>query len=95
MYPPPDQMFTALNLCSYESVKVVIIGQDPYHGPNQVRNKPRNFSFNVLLVCLTGPYTCNLHLYVLIAGARHGVLGATRPGTAAQLEEHDQGGHGN
>ena len=44
MYPPPDQMFTALNLCSYESVRVVIIGQDPYHGPNQVRNaKPRSF----------------------------------------------------
>lgn len=35
IYPPADQMFTALNLCSYDNVKVVVVGQDPYHGPNQ------------------------------------------------------------
>lgn len=35
VYPPAGEMFTALNLCSFEDVKVVIIGQDPYHGPNQ------------------------------------------------------------
>lgn len=35
VYPPPQDIFAALNICSFENVKVVIIGQDPYHGPNQ------------------------------------------------------------
>ena len=35
IYPPGDQMFAALDLTPLPAVKVVIIGQDPYHGPNQ------------------------------------------------------------
>lgn len=35
VFPPSSQIFTALNLCPYNQVKVVIIGQDPYHGPGQ------------------------------------------------------------
>lgn len=35
IYPPADQVFTALNLTPVNNVKVVILGQDPYHGPNQ------------------------------------------------------------
>ena len=35
VYPPPDEVFAALHQTPYESVKVVILGQDPYHGPNQ------------------------------------------------------------
>jgi uracil-DNA glycosylase len=35
IYPPGDQMFAALNLTPVEQVKVVIIGQDPYHGQGQ------------------------------------------------------------
>ncbi len=35
IYPPGKQMFAALDLTPLEQVKVVIIGQDPYHGPNQ------------------------------------------------------------
>lgn len=35
IYPPVEKMFNAFNICPYESVKVVIIGQDPYHGPSQ------------------------------------------------------------
>lgn len=34
-YPPGNQVFAALDACPLDSVKVVIIGQDPYHGPNQ------------------------------------------------------------
>lgn len=34
-YPPAAQVFAALNLCPPEEVRVVIIGQDPYHGPGQ------------------------------------------------------------
>jgi uracil-DNA glycosylase len=35
IYPPGDRIFAALDLCPLPAVKVVIIGQDPYHGPGQ------------------------------------------------------------
>lgn len=35
VYPPKDEVFAALHLTSCRDVKVVILGQDPYHGPNQ------------------------------------------------------------
>lgn len=35
IYPKPENVFNALNLVSFNDVKVVIIGQDPYHNPNQ------------------------------------------------------------
>ena len=35
VYPPKEDIFNALKYTSYSDVKVVIIGQDPYHGPNQ------------------------------------------------------------
>ncbi len=34
-YPPGRLIFNAFNLCSFDSVKVVIIGQDPYHEAGQ------------------------------------------------------------
>jgi len=34
-YPEVNEIFTAFNHCPYEKVKVVIIGQDPYHGNGQ------------------------------------------------------------
>lgn len=35
IYPPESQIFAAFNSTPFEKVKVVIIGQDPYHGPGQ------------------------------------------------------------
>jgi len=35
IYPPPPQLFRAFNLCPLTQTKVVILGQDPYHGPDQ------------------------------------------------------------
>jgi len=35
IYPEPKNVFNALNLVKFNDVKVVIIGQDPYHNPNQ------------------------------------------------------------
>ncbi|HLQ82766.1 MAG TPA: uracil-DNA glycosylase [Pseudogracilibacillus sp.] len=35
IYPAYKYIFNALNLTAYQDVKVVILGQDPYHGPNQ------------------------------------------------------------
>lgn len=34
-YPTGSQIFNAFNLCSFNNLKVVIIGQDPYHGEGQ------------------------------------------------------------
>ncbi|NPD92570.1 uracil-DNA glycosylase [Xylanibacter muris] len=34
-YPPGNLIFNAFNLCPFDKVKVVIIGQDPYHEPGQ------------------------------------------------------------
>jgi uracil-DNA glycosylase len=35
IYPPGSLIFNAFNLCPFDQVKAVIIGQDPYHGPGQ------------------------------------------------------------
>lgn len=35
VYPPRKDIFRSLNLTSYDQVKVVIVGQDPYHEPGQ------------------------------------------------------------
>ena len=35
VYPKKENIFSALQLTDYNQVKVVILGQDPYHGPNQ------------------------------------------------------------
>jgi hypothetical protein len=33
VYPPASDVWTALNSCEIDDIKVVIVGQDPYHGP--------------------------------------------------------------
>ena len=33
IYPPADEVFSAFGLTDFAQVKVVILGQDPYHGP--------------------------------------------------------------
>ncbi len=35
IFPPGGEIFRAFDCCDFNSVKVVIIGQDPYHGPGQ------------------------------------------------------------
>ena len=34
-FPPPAQIFAAFDSCPFDNVKVVTLGQDPYHGPGQ------------------------------------------------------------
>lgn len=36
-YPPGNLIFNAFNLCPFDRVKVVLIGQDPYHEPGQAQ----------------------------------------------------------
>jgi uracil-DNA glycosylase len=35
VYPSKDEIFAALNATPFDAVKIVILGQDPYHGPGQ------------------------------------------------------------
>lgn len=35
VYPPAGKIFAAFDACPFDKVKVVILGQDPYHGPGQ------------------------------------------------------------
>lgn len=44
VYPPKELLFSALKLTPYERTRVVILGQDPYHGPGQAHG----LSFSVL-----------------------------------------------
>lgn len=43
VYPPPNQLFSALDATAFDQVKVVILGQDPYHG-----GQAHGLSFSVL-----------------------------------------------
>jgi uracil-DNA glycosylase len=44
IYPPGKLIFNAFDKCSFENTKVVILGQDPYHGENQANGL--SFSVN-------------------------------------------------
>jgi uracil-DNA glycosylase len=37
VFPPHDEVFAALHLTTYADTRVLILGQDPYHGPNQAQ----------------------------------------------------------
>lgn len=44
VFPPASRIFAAFDECGFDNVKVVIIGQDPYHGPGQANGL--SFSVN-------------------------------------------------
>ncbi|MGF1681123.1 uracil-DNA glycosylase [Photobacterium minamisatsumaniensis] len=57
IYPPQADVFNALEATPLETVKVVILGQDPYHGPNQAHG----LSFSVLPGVKTPPSLANMY----------------------------------
>ncbi len=48
-FPPGKQIFSAFNHTPFEDVKVVIIGQDPYHGPGQANGLCFSVSDNIAI----------------------------------------------
>ncbi|MCM1522150.1 MAG: uracil-DNA glycosylase [Muribaculaceae bacterium] len=44
VYPPASRIFAAFDSCPFDDVRVVILGQDPYHGPGQANGL--SFSVN-------------------------------------------------
>lgn len=57
IYPPKQGVFNAFSLTKLDNVKVVILGQDPYHGPNQAHG----LSFSVLPNVKTPPSLVNIY----------------------------------
>jgi len=74
IYPAPSQFFAALNFTPFDQVKVVILGQDPYHGENQAHG----LCFSVPSGIQTPPSLLNiykeLHSDLNIPPASHGCL---------------------
>ncbi|KAJ1444744.1 uracil-DNA glycosylase-like protein [Pelagophyceae sp. CCMP2097] len=66
VYPPQDQVFAALNACPLADVKVVIIGQDPYHGAGQANGLA--FSIADDAVCKFPPSLRNIFKEVADCG---------------------------
>ena len=56
IYPKSNEVFNAFRYTDYDNVKVVIIGQDPYHGPNQAEG----LSFSVKDEVLKPPSLKNI-----------------------------------
>lgn len=46
-YPPRDLIFAAFNYCSFQDLKVVIIGQDPYHGKGEANGLAFSVNNNI------------------------------------------------
>ncbi|MFB1016154.1 MAG: uracil-DNA glycosylase, partial [Alteromonadaceae bacterium] len=57
IYPPSQDVFNAFSLTDLDKVKVVILGQDPYHGPNQAHG----LCFSVLSNVKTPPSLVNIY----------------------------------
>lgn len=76
VYPPANEVFAALHLTSYESTRVLILGQDPYHGPGQAHG----LCFSVRRGVPIPPSLRNIHTELQsdlgIAPPRHGNLEA-------------------
>ncbi|ENM5785305.1 uracil-DNA glycosylase [Vibrio metoecus] len=57
IYPPAKEVFNAFRFTEFGDVKVVILGQDPYHGPNQAHG----LCFSVLPGVKTPPSLVNIY----------------------------------
>lgn len=102
VYPPHDEVFAALHLTPYATTRVVILGQDPYHGPRQAHG----LCFSVPPGVRVPPSLVNIHAELqrdlgivapdhgnLEAWARQGVLLlnttlTVRAGQAASHQSH-------
>lgn len=99
VFPPESEVFAALHLTPYATTRVVILGQDPYHGPNQAHG----LCFSVRRGVAIPPSLANIYTELradlgieppthgnLEAWARQGVLllNATLTVRAAQAASH-------
>jgi uracil-DNA glycosylase len=81
IYPPPRRIFSALDATPFDEVKVVILGQDPYHGPGQAHG----LCFSVLPGVPVPPSLDNMFKEI------QRDLGLPRPGHGCLLPWAQQG----
>lgn len=99
VYPPENEMFSCFDLCPLDQVKVVIIGQDPYHGAGQAHG----LSFSVKPGVKIPPSLRNIYKELksdldidapnhgyLVSWAKQGVL---MMNTSWSVEEGKAGSH--
>lgn len=98
-YPPGNLIFNAFNLCPFEHVKVVIFGQDPYHGVGQAHglcfSVPMGVPKPPSLINIFKELSSDLHVEVpnhgnLEAWARQGVLLLN---SSLTVRQHQAGSH--
>ena len=103
IYPPGGLIFNAFNLCPFEKVRAVIIGQDPYHGPGQAHglcfSVRQGVDFPPSLVNIFKEIEADLGIHPLASGdltrwASQGVLllNATLTVRAHQAGSHQRKG---
>ncbi len=103
VYPPEGEEFTALALTPYDAVRVVILGQDPYHGPGQAHG----LAFSVRKGVPVPPSLANIYKELrgdlgieppghgsLTDWARHGVLLLNTVLTVRAGQANSHKGHG-
>lgn len=101
VYPPAKLIFNAFDLCPFEEVKVVILGQDPYHEPGQAHglsfSVPEGVAFPPSLQNIFKEIECDLGE----APLRHGNLerwakqGVLLLNATLSVEAHKAGSHQN
>jgi uracil-DNA glycosylase len=103
IYPKEEDVFTALALCPYAATRVVILGQDPYHGPGQAEGlafsvpedvPPPPSLVNIFKelsqdLGVAGPWKGSLRSW-----ARQGVLLLNTVLTVREGQAHSHQGHG-
>lgn len=57
IYPPPEEIFNAFKITPFEKIKVVVLGQDPYHTPNTAMG----LAFSVKPHCVIPPSLRNIY----------------------------------
>ena len=101
IYPLPQHIYTALRLTTYKDTKVVILGQDPYHEPNQAHGLAFSVNKNVdIPPSLLNIYK-ELHDDLGCSIAKHGFLidwakqGVLLLNTVLTVEAHKANSHKN
>ena len=101
IFPPGDEIFSALNYTPFERVKVIIFGQDPYHGPGQAHG----LSFSVRPDIPIPPSLINIYKELAtdlgVPPASHGYLvswakqGVLLLNSVLTVEKHKAASHRN
>ena len=103
VYPKMENIFNALNYCPYDKVKVVIIGQDPYHEPHQAHGLSFSVEEGVVfppsLVNIFKEIEDDLHIKVQNSGnlarwAKQGVMLLNTTLTVRRGQANSHRGHG-